>query len=223
MKRGQSLLLFWNLPPSGSTVCISNELSRSCRCFRFHVVSRNRVLICRQQQGCCALYEQVVQTPTAWWQNYRGGMPLACRVPAVNEGLQHVVMINGMALSHFIDFTCSAISGCRFTAVQTGRRIKGHVKTIWRSPQTCTTQTVTSFHAKITQFCDYTDHIQVCWRWSVLWSWCSYKNQFPQPTLTSPLVHWPKKCFFLSCFHFPWFFFLLFDQFCTPLHQGLCH
>lgn len=54
---------------------------------------------------------------------------------------------------------------------------------------------------------DYTDHIQVCWRWSVLWSWCSYKNQFPQPTLTSPLVHWPKKCFFLSCFHFPWVFF----------------
>lgn len=139
-------------PATEWTHCvISNELSRSCRCFRFRVVSRDRVLICWQQQGCCALYEQVVQTPTARWQNYRGGMPLACRVPAVNEGLQPVVMINGKALSHFIDFTSSAISGCRFTAVQTGGRIKGHVKTIWRSPRTRRSQSVTSFHAKITQ------------------------------------------------------------------------
>lgn len=50
------------LKPATEWICcvISNELSRSCRCFHFHVVSRDRVLICRQQRGCCALYEQVV-------------------------------------------------------------------------------------------------------------------------------------------------------------------
>lgn len=40
--------------------------------FLFRVVRCDRVPICRQQQRCSALYEQVVQTLTAWWQNYRG-------------------------------------------------------------------------------------------------------------------------------------------------------
>lgn len=53
----------------------------------------------------------------------------ACRAPAVNEGLQPVVMINGLALSHFIDFACSATFGCRLPAVETGERIKERVKT----------------------------------------------------------------------------------------------
>ena len=58
----------------------------------------------------------------------------ACRAPAVNEGLQPVVMINGLTLCHFIDFTSSAIFSCRFSTVKTSERIKEHTKTIWKAP-----------------------------------------------------------------------------------------
>lgn len=57
----------------------------------------------------------------------------ACRAPAVNEGLQPAVMINGLALCLYIDFTCSANFSCRFAAVEMGERIKEHGKTIWKS------------------------------------------------------------------------------------------